>query len=148
MEKRALSQVIATLLLVSVSLTLAVIIIAWARSDIFSLSPQIDAECSEIYFESEILKIDGTDYLFAVNLGNVNIIGFQINVIETDMIENKESVETELPPGKSREIKLNSVYLEDKEFLVVPIIAAKKIDKEIPLTCPETYGQTIETPHS
>jgi len=128
MKKRAITPVIATVLLISISLILAVIIVVWARSTIVQLNPQTNPQCEEIYFNAEILNINNKYYLAAVNLGNINITSFQISVVKTGAIENRENIKESLSPGESKEIQLTKIQKEDKKFLIIPA------------NCPEKYG--------
>ncbi len=135
MKKRAINPVITTVFLISISLILAVIIIAWAANTITQLSPKSTVRCDEIYFRAEIIKENSKYFLAANNLGNVNISGFQINTIETGTVENKENIQEYLSPGQSTKIKLTTDFSGYQEVQIIPTIET--------LTCPEEYG--IET---
>ncbi len=95
MNKKALSQIIATVLLISIGLILSIIIFTWAQSFIFSLSPPID--CNNVKFRAEI----NNDELNIVNIGSIEINGFVIKSQQTGEIKILEEVTLTVTPGKT-----------------------------------------------
>ena len=82
LEKKALSPIIASVLLVSIAIVLAVIIFFWARSfvseAITKSSRNIAQLCEEVNFRAEaFIEVDGKK-INIENLGNVPLYGVEI----------------------------------------------------------------------
>ncbi|MBS3089456.1 hypothetical protein J4461_01075 [Candidatus Pacearchaeota archaeon] len=86
MQKRGLSPVIATVLLISIVLVLAVIIFLWARSylgettqkDLGGGPEPIENFCDDIRFDVEVFENASYVYAAAVNRGDVPLYGLSI----------------------------------------------------------------------
>jgi len=136
MKKKGLSQIVATVLLISVSLILAILIFTWAKSFIFALSPPVD--CNEIKFRAEI----SDNNLNIVNIGPKEINGFVIKSRQTGEIQILEEISHTVAPGKTETITLTESYSQE-EILIIPIITTETIDSETQSTCPDQFGFEI-----
>ena len=82
MSKKGLSPIIATVLLISIALILALIIFLWAKSFISEKTQKfnqpIEDACAKVSFDAEGTLTDGTLDVSVVNRGNVPLYGMQI----------------------------------------------------------------------
>jgi flagellin-like protein len=148
MEKRGLSPVIATILLVAISLVLAVIIFLWAISfigeSVEKQGQKIELLCDDVNFDVEAIKSDGKIYI--VNRGTVSLYGVEIR--EKSSIGSIEQVETfsgtaSVLNGETRDIKLPSVLNIGDDIVVLPILLGETEEFKRPFTCDRSYG--VET---
>src|SRR3989344_4874243 len=79
-KKRGLSPIIATMILISLALVLAVIIFFWARSfigeSVEKQGQKIDLLCNEVSFRAE--AYGSPIILYVENLGNVPLNGVEV----------------------------------------------------------------------
>jgi flagellin-like protein len=145
--KRGLSPVIATTLLVSIALVLAMIIFIWARSfigealqkDLGGGPEIIDTACSELSFVAET----SSGYLTIENTGNVPIYGVEIKKVALGSVESKEILsQGTIANGESAQVALSASVGD--ELNVVPVIIGQSqsgnAKKQYSCT---TRGQTI-----
>jgi len=141
MKKRGLSPVIATVLLISLSLVLAVGIFVWANAFIgeqaLKNNSPIEDSCGDIDFEAEYLngRID------IVNRGNVPLHGISVresgfgSVIETGIFDD-----VTITSGQTGSIKTGTL---SGNVIVVPIILGESGRDTKSFTCDDSYGLTI-----
>jgi len=137
MDKKALSPVIATVLLISLALILAGIIFAWGSSFMAGLSPPVD--CGGVNFRAEILN--SSNSLEIVNLDAIQIEGFVIKEFGVGELITKEEIDYVVTPGNTTSIELIENY-ESGTFLIIPKIAYGD-DEDIGI-CNDAYGFEVE----
>jgi flagellin-like protein len=81
-EKRAVSPVIATVLIILMTVILVLIVFLWARTwlgeKIEKFDANIEQSCGEINYDASLSQIGGTYTLTIENKGNVNIFAFEL----------------------------------------------------------------------
>lgn len=148
-EKRAVSPVIATILLVAIVIVLALIIFLWARGFVqervqkFIGGEMKDADevCGEIKFDAELS--DDKTAIDIVNRGNVPIYAIDVKKIGGGASGREEYRDLNLDVGGSNEISdLDIDGIE--EILIIPKILGQKGDQNQIYTCSEDNGKIIE----
>ncbi len=150
MEKKGLSPIIATVLLISLVVVLAAIIFMWARGfiseQIEKAGQSAEAACTGIDFDAEQTPVSSTIIkLNIVNRGNVPIYSFHIEQIksggDTEITEFKNAG---VPAEGTTEV---SVTLDPttNEIILYPAILGNIQDSETksPYTCLEK-GLTLK----
>ena len=140
-EKRGLSPVIATVLLVSITLVLAVIIFFWARTfigeNVEKQGDVIAQLCDEVNFKADAYngKID------IENVGNIPLNGVEIRKKGgLGDISQAETVPSSLTAGQTASFTLNSGISDGDEIIVVPILLGE--------TSTETKSYVCEDAHA
>lgn len=143
-NKKALSPVIATVLLILIVVIIAIIILLWARGfikeQVFKFEDTaIEQTCGEVNFKASYSA--GT--LSLVNIGNINIHGFKIQKIkkgETEIDEGQK--ENALAIGESRDIEFSAG--DYAELNIIPILLGKTEKGGVhEYTCPDNTGVSI-----
>lgn len=147
MKKRGLSPVIATMLLISLALILAVIIFFWARSFIGeSISKQgsaIQNLCDDLSFETD--ADSSTGELRIENLGDVSIYGVEIRkqgLGEVSAIATLNGVTT-ITAGQTQSFTLPGGIVGGDRILVVPVLLGESSEGAKTHVCDEDYGFEI-----
>ena len=168
-DKKGVSPIIATVLLIAIVIVLAAIIFLWARAFLSEKAVKgdraVEVSCGEVEFESEVVEnaancpdlqcvstsncVGGITKESAIdinNIGNVPIYG--IKVFEWD--EGLGSVVAEEPLvggtitiGKSVFVCLGRDVDIGNSFRVVPKLLAEQDGKRVAYTCPEKDGITV-----
>ncbi len=134
--KKGVSPVIATVILLTLTILLGLIIFKSSSNFITELSPP--ADCPDVAFEAKIIG----NILEVNNIGNENLAGFKI------IRDNKKgSIDTQeiamaVPKGRSeqKEISLDYQLNTDDELKLIPeIIKEGKL-----VVCDESFGKIIE----
>ena len=144
-NRRGLSPVIATVLLISIALVLAVIIFMWARSfvseKVQKFSAPVENSCTDINFEAEASagKID------VVNRGNVPLYGIEVRKVSAGTIEGvMQFPESTIGEGETSSVDISSYGIEDgTQLLIVPIILGEANGYKKAYTCDEKYGLPV-----
>jgi flagellin-like protein len=147
MNKRALSPVVATVLLISLVLILAVIIFLWARAFLpeqLDKNGPIQDRCAEVNFVAEY---SGSDVVI-LNQGNIPIHGVKIGIKKGLSLEFIEGDFTAAPSVKAGETGTFSISGADPtggQLVVVPILLGRASSGELKaFVCDTDYGQTID----
>lgn len=156
-NKRGITPVIATALLVGLAVVIAFIIFLWAKSTLaeqyLKFNEPVERSCDSINFESEIYRI-GNEYKFSVvNRGNVPLYGFKIyhdgdgEVKEVANIQciGSNGAPITLANGESCEKSILGVNSE-MNVIVVPQMLAERGNQEVPYTCDRSFGEEIDVP--
>lgn len=132
--KRGASQMIATVLLIGITITLASIILVWGNLFFIALAPPVN--CDKIDFQAGIYETN----LNIINVGNEYLYGVVIKKINDGSLKVLEEIIFEEP------IKSGYSYTEEISFLgnilVVPIIETDT-EEEILATCQDRFGVEI-----
>src|SRR3989338_3524192 len=101
MNKKALSTVVASVLLIVLALIATTLVYSVSRETIIQFSPPTDIYCRDVEFKAEIFQRDGNYYFAGINRANIAFYGFEIKKIAAGTQEMKEKVELKLQPGNS-----------------------------------------------
>ncbi len=151
-EKRGLSPVVATMLLVSVTLILAVIIFFWARNfigeNIQKQGRAVELLCDDVNFKAEAYReVTGGDMkLFIENLGSVPINGVEIK--EEVAVGEIKKVETipgggTLTAGQTSSFDLSAQIGSGDKIIITPILLGETSTEKKSHICGEEYGVEI-----
>jgi flagellin-like protein len=144
LKKRGLSPVVATTLLVSITLVLAVIIFFWARSFISETIEKngrtVDMSCEDVDFFTEIR--DGK--LFMQNIGSVAIYAIEIRVEGNGEINEIGQADTTIGAGESGEFNLPEGINVGDTIIAVPILLGETDTKQVSYACDIDYGVSTQ----
>lgn len=147
-NKRGLSPIIATMLLVSLALVLAVIIFFWARNfigeNIEKQGQKIELLCEEVSFKAE--AYDGK--VFVENLGTVPLNGIEIKkkstigeIIKTECIN--EGCTSTITAGQTFQFLLPVEISAGEVIIVSPILLGETSSEKKSHVCGEEFGTEI-----
>ena len=147
-DKRGLSPVIATVLLISLALVLAVIIFLWAKGFVKEKAQKfgeaIELACDDIDFVAEV---DNGGFVKVNNVGNVPIYKVEIRKRSVGTVKSLGTAEfgDGIPKGstKSSRESVGGVVGGDK-LIAVPIILGETESYKKPYTCAEEFGRIAE----
>jgi flagellin-like protein len=132
MDKRGLSPVIATVLLIMLVFILAAIIFLWMRGfvseQIVKFDKPAEETCQQVEFDAELMY----PTLQVVNRGNIPISGFEMKVYQDD--GNSEIKKLPIGLGEGQSLRSDfSQYGESAALRIVlsPIILGNVKDKTI-----------------
>jgi len=140
MGKRGLSPVIATVLLISIALILALIIFLWAKNFVSEKVQKFEApvenSCGEISFDAD--AHDGR--IDVVNRGNVPLYALDVRRISAGTIGVLQFTESTIGQGETASVVIDSPPESGAELLIVPIILGEASGYKKSYTCDEKYG--------
>lgn len=142
--KRGLSPVIATILLVSIGLVLAVIVFIWARNFVGAAIDKqgraIELLCEEVTFKAEAYS----SKLYVENIGVVPIYGFEIHKKsffgEISLSESAGSAG--IGTGQTDNFDLTD-FNEGDELIVIPILLGEKNNEPMSYVCNKEFGVEV-----
>lgn len=154
-EKRGLTPIIATVLLVAVVITLASIVFVWAlgfvKEGVEKNGEPIERVCDDVRFEAGIV-MDGSDYVLEVNnRADVPIYGFNLRLVGQGTVRVQETLPGTLGSGQSTRITLSEEEFPEfydgasNQLIVIPILVGEEssgIEKQY--TCPDSTGFGVE----
>jgi len=145
MEKKGLSPIIATLILVSVAVVLAVIIFIWARGFMTDQTLKFDRPiqnvCEDIQFSAEARLDNGELLVSVVNEASVPLYGVEVRKKSFASIEplndGAKQFSGSLNEGSDEEVSIDagSEVESRDELLVVPIIVGESGNIKKSFTC-------------
>jgi len=151
-KKKGVSPVVATVLLVALTIILAAIIFLWARSfiseNVIKNGEIVANSCDDIEFDAEIIGSE----LKVINQGNVALYGLAVRKIGAGTEETCYPLENENSPsiksGVSRGIniidKCNFVLSSGDSVKVIPVILGETDNGERrAYTCDESFGKEL-----
>jgi len=125
MNKRGLSQVVTTVIIILLVLAAIAIIWSFVRPVIESSSQQISADCSTIDLEVASCTTDGTSYVIKRNVGQGDLIGYKViskdgfvTDVKNKLNELESSVAVALPSG----------HMDNSTLRVAAVTAQKTCD--------------------
>jgi flagellin-like protein len=141
MKKRGLSPIIATVLLISMALLLAVIIFIWARSFIGEKAQKfgepVEFSCEDVNFDAEIYG--GSVHI--VNRGNVPIYGVELKQKGAGSVKGVELFEgSTIGNGETGTV---GEGIGGGEFVVVPVVLGEAASGTKAFKCDDKFGLTI-----
>lgn len=148
-RKKALSPVVATVLLIALVLVLAAIIFLWARGfiseQIEKMGQPAENICEQISFEIEYIPDQGSNTIGIDirNTGNIYIREFDIKKITGGNSET-ESFSISVAPGEAIPAHSLTITGNPDEIIIYPKITGSVKGKNInkPFTCVE-HGERI-----
>lgn len=154
MKKKGLSPVIATLLLVGLALTLAIIIFLWARSFVGERlqkdNQNIENRCEDVSFVAEILDDGvGGKIIWVTNDGNVPLYGVEIKKKKTlGEITSLQTIEQSVLKGETKDISVPSEIVGELEsgsqIIVSPVLLGALSSGQMrSFVCDSKYGEEI-----
>src|SRR3989344_8412921 len=147
-NKKALSPVITTVLLIAMVIILAAIIFLWAKffigeaieKEIGGVKKTAERFCPDVNFQA---GISGTQ-LSIVNKGNVPIHNINIKMKakgSSDITEYENAGELlNLRIGQSKPVILSSDTAEYDEVIIIPVLLGKSGNEQKKYPCEEAYG--------
>ena len=153
MEKKGLSPVIATVLLVAMVIIIGVIIFLWFSGMTQEATTKfggknIELVCEDIEFDASYNAASGV--LFIRNTGNVPIYSFKIKLesegsFETPDLRNLDSnwPRIGLKQGGTYSSKDLSSEFGDSRITIIPVLVGKSGKGESIHVCGERYGNRI-----
>ena len=147
MSKKGLSPIIATVLLISLVLVLAVIIFLWARAfipeKVQKFDSPIENACNSVVFEAAYGSATG---LTVQNNGNIALYGVQIGIKRG--IGSLEYVDVAQPSvivaGGQKSFQVSGVT-SGNEIVVVPVLLGKLNSGELrAFACGDASAKTIQ----
>ena len=152
LNKKGVSPVVATVLLVAMVIVLALIVFLWFRSltkeAITKFGGQnIETVCEDVSFTSEY----SSGILTIANLGNVPIFGFNVKISNQGSHETKEikTLSTNWPAtglkqgGVFNSEDLSPTFSDATQVVLIPILVGTSKNGERAHTCEERQGQEI-----
>jgi flagellin-like protein len=142
MKNRGVSPVIATVLLIVITIILGAIVFVWANG-FFKESATKNGEpvansCDLISFDAQYVP----PMIEVNNKANVPIFGFQIKAVGSGNEDVQNNLDATLGLGESTKISV-SVDPGVTEIILIPIILGKKGEANEPFVCPESTGQKV-----
>mgnify|MGYP001602773304 CR=1 FL=1 len=164
MNRKGVTPIVATVLLILIVVALAFIVFFWARGFLSESTQKGDravtVSCAGAEFEAEVVRYatecpSGVvgNYYSSVdinNIGNIPIYGVQVleyneNTGDADplTLSDQPFVGGTITIGKSSYVCLGRVVDNEEAFRIVPKLLAQQEDKKVVYTCPEKDGITI-----
>lgn len=149
MNKKGLSPIVATILLITLALILAAIVFIWASSFIGEKAQKqgttIENKCPEINFAVdavENLQEGGVD-ISVQNNGNIPLYGVEIRKRSFGSILGIDSFDTTISNGETVKGFVNGEVKSGDEIVAVPMILGEINGATKSYTCKEDYGVVI-----
>lgn len=141
-SKRGLSPVIATALLISIAVVLAIIIFLWARGfikevvekEIGGVKKTAEKFCPEVNFD---VAISG-DSITVLNNANIPIYKIDIKKQKKGVSYIEEQV-VNLGVGGSKRVSATDLFEYDK-IIIIPVLLGKSGNSQKEYPCKEEYG--------
>lgn len=142
-KKKAVSPVIATVLLIMIVIILAIIIMLWSRGFIKEKILKFDKPIENVCNEVSIKTFVNEDYTYGfTNNGNVPIYAVEIKITEkgsSEIIRAGQDKNGQVNIGLSTVLDVLPIDPdEDEEVKIIPVLLGKNKDGAIKeYTCPE-----------
>lgn len=156
MNRRGVTPVIATVLLIAIVVVLGTIIFFWARGFLTESAEKdgkaVSVSCAEVKFEAKVIAQasqcpTSSSAIDVNNIGNIPIYGVQVleysqNDANADVLSLSDQpfVGGTITIGKSSYVCLNKVVSNTASFKIIPKLLAERGGKKIVYTCPEKDG--------
>lgn len=151
-NKRGISPLIATVLLVALTITLASLIFFWLRGfipeQIEKFGQAADESCKLISFSADLSRPTSTDfYLDVTNTGNIPINEFDIKKYGVGK-SNVDRISAGLAMGESKTIQLSELTDDVSSITVIPVLlgTVKGTSNRKSFKCTEDLGKNIDVP--
>jgi flagellin-like protein len=142
-NKRGLSPIIATVLLISIALVLALIIFLWARNfvseKVQKFAEPVENSCDKIAFEAEAYAGN----INIVNRGNVALYAVEVRVKGAGSIGVMQFSESTIAEGESAKVPIVNALDDGAELVIIPLILGEAKGYKKAYTCDEKYGLPV-----
>tara|TARA_Y100000310_G_C20636460_1_gene791426 strand:- start:837 stop:1295 length:459 start_codon:yes stop_codon:yes gene_type:complete len=146
MKKRAVSPVIATILLITIGIVLATIIFIWATSfigeSVQKFDKAIELSCDKVNFDAEVSFSNSKHFLNVINRGDVPIYDL---VVTSKQSGSRKTVDFE--GNKQGEVNIGETISFEldplgniNELVVVPTILGESDTGKKSYTCEDRYS--------
>ena len=158
-NKRGVSPVVATVLLIVIVVVLGAIIFIWARGFLSESATKgdrvVENSCEDINFEVQLVdsasQCGGGGAIDINNIGNIPIYGAKVlkyddatGAIDSLALADETFVGGTVTVGRSSYVCLSGITLSSGDkFRIIPKLLAEKESRKIVYTCPEKDGQTV-----
>ncbi len=144
--KKAVSPIVATVLLISIVLVLGMIVFLWMRGITKEAitkfgNENIELACEKINFEAGY-SYSGLDIS---NTGTVPILKFKIKIF-SDESYTTEEINEPLPAGKVNSVSdasLPSSISSAEKIILIPVLLGNSNKGQASYVCDEKYGEEI-----
>ncbi len=143
-NKKGLSPIVATVLLVSIAVVLAGIIFFWAYSfigeSVTKNGQAVDQVCKDVTFEAG----PSSEGISIKNTGDIPIWGVQVlKKGSGDLTEVQDFSDTGIKSGETAEVSLGD---DSGEFIVSPVLMGETETERKKYICGEEFSQIISIP--
>lgn len=144
-EKKSLSPVIATVLLISIVVSIGLIIFVWARGFVkeegTKFGKNIKLVCQDVEFEATYQS----GKIQIVNSGNIPIFRMKLKIYSDGGYQTKELSDDWPEFGiKQGETYSGSASISGEKVLIIPVLIGTSGSGEKVYTCEDDYGYEIE----
>lgn len=156
LNKRGLSPIIASALLIALALILVLLLISYFRvwvgektqKDLGSGAEPIESFCDNVMMQVQIKSEPaGNDKAEVNNLGNVPIYGVEIKRVAGGSVKKAGSAifgaGVSIGSGGTADILGGSGVSSGDEVIVVPIILGENEANRVPYTCDDEFGEMV-----
>ncbi len=150
--KRAVSPLIATVLMITLTVAAAVIVYTWAhglvKEQIEKFGKNAEQVCDQLNFNADVRLVSANLFdLYLINQGNVPIYAVDITKIGKSKSVVDRRVIT-LSEGSSTKQTLTLERSSYSSILVLPVIlgSVRGQQNEKPYACTQQYGQKLDLP--
>ena len=134
--KRGLSPVIATVLLISIVIILALIVLLWAMGFIKEViekeGKSAEQACDEIVLDASLSEDRSEIYI--INNGNIPVYKVEI-IVKKGFSSIREAFEIDLSTGQSTIQPLSDIVEENDEVEIIPAVLGTAKNQQTIYTC-------------
>lgn len=145
MNKKGLSPVIGTMLLIVLAVVIIGYLFFWIKGFVVDLAPK-GLQCDEVKFDAGIIYDASSEryVLDIVNVGNIPLQGFMVKRTTQGFVKVEEEISGRVEPGNSQSFVLANVN-QPGTFLIVPMLLETRLDDvEIVHLCDDEFGKEVE----
>ena len=140
-KRKAISPVVATVLLIAMAIVIGVIVILWTRGliseSIIKFGKNVELVCGEVQFEASYTE----PVLYISNIGTVPIHDFKIKIFE-DGSHSSEDLDLILGQGQTNSIPLD-LSADVEKIILIPVLLGSSDEGEKIFVCDDQYGLEI-----
>ena len=150
--KKGVAPIVATVLLIGITITLAIVVFAWTRGfvaeQIEKFGKSAEQVCDELSYDADIVSTGANLYdFYMTNRGNIPIYAIDIKKIGPGKSQiDRRTISIAAGQSTKESITLErSIYTS---VLVMPVILgnARGTANKKAYACPQQYGKQIEVP--
>ena len=146
MKKRALSPVVATILLIMIVIIIALLIFLWVRGfiseSVTKNGQNIESNCKDVVLSASYNS--GSEKLTISNDGNVNVEKIKLKMVEGSDYDTEEIENSRLGIGKTITIENDFEFEFYDKIVVIPVLIGKSDSGNQEFECDERYGTEVE----
>lgn len=144
-DKKGVSPVIATVLLIALALVLALIVFLWARGvvaeKVQKFGEPIENSCANVVFDAEANYAEGN--INIVNKGNVPIYGIVVIEKSAGSAVASGSFDKTIGNGEYKKIDMAGQFNAGETIIIVPKIIGETSSSKMVYTCEDKYGKEV-----